>query len=75
MASGAQARDAIALRDCPICGGEAYYIDVSHVGAPWSGWGLDALGVTVSCGVCGCTIPSQMDMRSAAYSWNRRKDG
>ena len=57
---------------CPLCGGEAAYQEVGQVRGPWWPAGMDALGVTVVCRECGCTIPSFMDEERAAERWNLR---
>ena len=63
------------LKPCPLCGGDAVYVYTPMVRAPWSDVGLDTMGITVVCGQCGCTIPSNMVQESVAEKWNRRTDG
>ena len=60
------------LLPCPLCGGEAEYVATSQIRDPWYTWGLDAIGCTVQCAECGCTIPSGMSMKVVADAWNRR---
>ena len=62
------------LLPCPLCGGDAEYMHVTGVRAPWSRVQADALAVTVVCTECGCTIPSSMSEGRATESWNRRAD-
>ena len=62
------------LKKCPFCGGRPEYRVTNYVGAPWSNVGLDALGTTIVCTDCGCTIPSKMATDDAEVAWNRRAD-
>lgn len=60
------------LRECANCGGEATFVNVSHVGGCWGGFKLDALGVAVTCRRCGMSTPSFMTTDRAVECWNRR---
>ena len=60
------------LRECPICGGEAYY---RRTRSAWGPSQRGSVGVSVYCGVCGCNMPAQPDEMFAAYMWNRRRRG
>ena len=42
------------------------------VRSPWSMACLDALGTSVQCRECGCTVPSGMDLEEVRERWNRR---
>lgn len=63
---------AVTLLSCPLCGGDAHFVQTTFLGSPWSRWGYDALGVSVACRLCGCTIPSRMYEGDAAADWNKR---
>lgn len=60
------------LRPCPLCGGEAEWVTTQGVRPPWSMVCLDALGTSVQCRECGCTVPSGMDLGEVRDRWNRR---
>ena len=60
------------LKPCPLCGGRADYLGTSQVRGAWATWGFDALGYTVVCTECGCTVPSGMSVEEVALRWNRR---
>lgn len=60
------------LKKCPLCGGIALYQPTTQIKAPWKPEGLDAMGVSVVCQTCGCTIPSELDADKAAGVWNKR---
>lgn len=66
--------EGIRLLPCPLCDGNARFEDTSSIRGPWSSWGMSALGYTVICCSCGCTIPSCMSKERAAEVWNRRAD-
>lgn len=66
--------DEIKLERCPFCGGAAEWVTTQGVRAPWSMVCLDALGTSVQCRKCGCTVPSGMDLEEVRDRWNRRVD-
>ena len=63
------------LKPCPLCGGDAEYRRTSQVKWPWDRVGCDAIGITVVCTRCGCTIPSDIVQERVAEHWNRRANG
>lgn len=62
------------LKPCPLCGSDAKYEQTSQVRGPWSYAGLNAMGITVICTRCGCTIPSGMYQEDVTKRWNRRAE-
>lgn len=60
------------LKPCPLCGGDAEWVTTQGIRSPWSMVMLDALGTSVQCSKCGCTVPSAMDFDDAKERWNRR---
>ena len=66
--------DSQRLLDCPFCGGQPEYRTTSYIGAPWGHVGLDAMGTTIVCKHCGCTIPSKTATEDAEKAWNTRAE-
>lgn len=62
----------VKLKKCPLCGGTALYQPTAQIKAPWQPEGLDAMGVSVVCQKCGCTIPSELNADNVAEVWNKR---
>lgn len=61
------------LRPCPCCGGDALYVNVSHVGRHSSGEAcIDAFGVAVECSDCGLITQGYISRDQACEAWNRR---
>lgn len=60
------------LLPCPLCGGDAEWVTTQGVRSPWSMVMLDALGTSVQCTRCGCTVPSKMSLDDARDAWNAR---
>lgn len=66
--------DELKLARCPFCGGRPEYRTTNYVGAPWGHVGLDAMGTTIVCKHCGCTIPSRTATEDAEKAWNTRAE-
>ena len=65
----------IELKPCPLCGSANVKMHTtSQVRSCWSRIGWDAIGYTVECMDCGCTIPSDIGKNYAAATWNRRDE-
>ena len=62
------------LLPCPLCGADAEWVTTHGIRSPWSMVRLDALGTSVQCMECGCTIPAKMSLDEARDAWNRRVD-
>ena len=60
------------LPPCPFCGGDAEWVTTQGIRDPWSMVCLDALGTSVQCRECGCTVPSGVDLEEVRDRWNRR---